>query len=192
MPAKDTETITKWYDALSAGYDELYGEEQNKKHAKVLQVIGKRQFNIIVDVGCGTGKLLELIAPRSKLALGIDLSVQMLSRGKQGTTGLGIQWIRADASHLPLQDHIVDGITSVSMTESGRVLDEHFSEISRIATEDALMVMTIFGDKDRTSWRQSKETGIKLVAALLDREQLYLLDRANHRVKASSESSALV
>jgi len=192
LPAKDTETITKWYDALSAGYDELYGEEQDKKHAKVLQVIGKREFNIIVDVGCGTGKLLELIAPRSKLTLGIDLSVQMLSKGKQGRTDLGIQWIRADASHMPFQDSIVDGVTSVSMTEYGRVLDGHFSEISRIATEDALMVMTIFGDKDRTSWRQSKETGIELVATLSDREQLYLLDRAKHRVRASPESSALV
>ncbi len=192
MPAKDTETITKWYDALSTNYDELYGDEQNKKHTKVLQVMGKRDFNIIVDVGCGTGKLLELIASRSKLALGIDLSVQMLSKGKQGTTGLGIQWIRADASHLPLQDLIVDGVTSVSMTESGRVLDEHFSEISRIATEDALMIMTIFGDKDRTSWRQAKESGIKRVASLSDREQLYLLDRAKHQVRASPESSALV
>jgi len=192
LPTKDTETITKWYDALSKNYDELYGEEQNKKHAKVLQVIGKREFNIIVDVGCGTGKLLELIASKSKLALGIDLSVQMLSRGKQGNRSIGIQWIRADASHLPLQDHIVDGITSVSMTESGRVLDGHFSEISRIATEDALMVLTIFGDKDRTSWRQLKGPGVELVATLSDRERLYLLDRAKHRVRASSEYSALV
>jgi ubiquinone/menaquinone biosynthesis C-methylase UbiE len=192
LPTKDTETITKWYDALSRNYDELYGEEQNKKHAKVLQVIGKRQFNIVVDVGCGTGKLLELIAPRSKLTLGIDLSIRMLSEGKHGSTRLGIQWIRADASHLPLQDRIVDGVTSVSMTASGPVLDEHFSEISRIATEDALTVMTIFADKDRTSWRQSKGTGIELVATLSDREQLYLLDRAKHRVRASPESSALV
>jgi len=192
LPAKDTETITKWYDALSRNYDELYGEEQNKKHAKVLQVIGKREFNIIVDVGCGTGKLLELIAPRTKLALGIDLSAQMLSKGKQGKTSLGIQWIRGDASHLPLQNRIVDGVTSVSMTESGPVLDEHFSEISRIASEEALMVMTIFGEKDRTSWRQAKETGIELVATLSNREHLFLLDRAKHQVRASPESSALV
>ena len=192
MPAKDTEAITKWYDALSKNYDELYGEEQNKKHTQVLQVIGKREFNTIVDVGCGTGKLLELIAPRTKLALGIDLSIQMLTKGKQGSTSLGIQWIRADASHLPFQDRIADGVTSVSMTESGPVLDEHFSEISRIATENALMVMTIFGDKDRASWRHSKETGIELVATLSDREQLYLPDSAKHRIRASPESSALV
>jgi len=192
LPAKDTETITKWYDALSRNYDELYGEEQNKKHAEVLQVIGKREFNMIVDVGCGTGKLLGFIAPRSKLALGIDLSIQMLRKGKQGKTSLGIQWICADASHLPLQDRIVDGVTSVSMTESGPVFEEHFNEISRIATVDALLVITIFGDKDRTSWRQPKETGIELVTALSDREQLYLLDKAKNRVGASSESSALV
>ena len=78
------------------------------------------------------------------------------------------------------------------MTESGPVFEEHFNEISRIATVDALLVITIFGDKDRTSWRQPKETGIELVTALSDREQLYLLDKAKNRVGASSESSALV
>ena len=192
MPGKDAETITKWYDALSKNYDELYGEEQNKKHAKVLQFLGTREFNIIVDVGCGTGKLLRLISPRSRVGLGIDLSVQMLDRAKQGTRDTGIQLVRADASHLPLQDHVADGAISVSMTEAGPVLEEHFNELSRIATNDAMLVMTIFDDKNRTSWRQLDETRIELVASLSGREQLYLLDRAKHRVRASSESSALV
>jgi ubiquinone/menaquinone biosynthesis C-methylase UbiE len=192
LPAKDTETITKWYDALSRSYDELYGEEQNKKHAKVLEVLGNREFKIIVDVGCGTGKLLGLISPRSQVGLGIDLSVEMLKRAKQRTRDTYIQLVRADASHLPLQDHVADGAISVSMTEVGPVLEEHFDELSRIATNDAVLVMTIFDDKNRTSWRQLDETRIELVASLSGREQLYLLDRAKHRVRASSESSALV
>ena len=192
MPAKDPETITKWYDALSRNYDELYGEEQGKKHAKVLQLLGKREFTIIVDVGCGTGKLLRLISPRSQVGLGIDLSVQMLNRAKQRTEDTGIQLVRADASHLPLQDHAADGVLSVSMTESGPVLEKHFNELSRIATKDATLIMTIFDDKDRTSWRQLGQTRIELVASLSDREQLYLLDMGKRRVRASSESSALV
>lgn len=192
MPAKDPETITKWYDALSRNYDELYGEEQSKKHAKVLQLLGKREFTIIVDVGCGTGKLLRLISPRSQVGLGIDLSVQMLNRAKQRTEDTGIQLVRADASHLPLQDHTADGVLSVSMTESGPVLEKHFNELSRIATKDATLIMTIFDDKDRTSWRQLGQTRIELVASLSDREQLYLLDMGKRRVRASSESSALV
>jgi len=192
LPAKDPETITKWYDALSRNYDELYGEEQDKKHAKVLQLLGDREFNIIVDVGCGTGKLLRLISPRSQLGLGIDLSVQMLNIAKARTADTGIQLVRADASHLPLQDHIADGVTSVSMTESGRVLEEHFNELSRIATKDGTLIMTIFDDKNRTSWKQLGESRIELVASLSDREQLYLLDSSKHRVRTSSESSALV
>ena len=192
MPAKDAETITKWYDALSKNYDELYGEEQNKKHAKVQELLGNRAFKIIVDVGCGTGKLLGLISPRSQVGLGIDLSVEMLNIAKQRTKESGIQLVRADASHMPLQDHVADGVTSVSMTESGPVLKEHFNELSRIATKDATLVMTIFDDRNRSPWKQLNETKIELVASLSDREQLYLLDRGKRRIRASSESSALV
>jgi len=192
LPAKDAETITKWYDALSKNYDELYGEEQDKKHAKVLQLLGEREFKLIVDVGCGTGKLLERVSPRSRVAVGIDLSVQMLKGAKQRATGNDVQLVRADASHLPLQDQIADGVTSVSMTETGPGLKEHFNELSRIATKDATIVMTIFDDKNWTSLRQVGETRIELVASISDREQLYLLDRAKRRVEASSDSSALV
>jgi ubiquinone/menaquinone biosynthesis C-methylase UbiE len=192
LPAKDAETITKWYDALSRNYDELYGEEQSKKHAKVLELLGDREFKIIVDVGCGTGKLLGLVSQRSQLGLGIDLSVQMLIRAKPRTTGHRIQLVRADAAHLPLQDHVADGVISVSMTESGRLLKQHTDELSRIATKDAKLIMTIFGDKDRTPWKQWNENSLELVASLSSREQLYLVDRAKHRAPTSSESSALV
>jgi ArsR family transcriptional regulator len=192
LPAKDAESLTKWYDALSRNYDELYGDEQNKKHAEVLQLLRNREFKIIVDVGCGTGKLLGLISSKSRVGLGIDLSIEMLNKAKQRTIDTGIQLIRADASHLPLQDHTADGVLSVSMTESGPVLDKQFEELSRIGTKDATLIMTIFDDKDRTSWRQLGETRIELIASLSDREQLYLFDRGKRRVRASSESSALV
>jgi ubiquinone/menaquinone biosynthesis C-methylase UbiE len=191
LPAKDAETITKWYDALSKNYDELYGEEQNRKHAKLLELLGNREFKIIVDAGCGTGKLLGLISPRSQFGLGIDLSVQMLTLAKQRAAN-GVQLLRADASHLPLQDHIADGVLSVSMTESGPVLEKHFNELSRIATKDATLIMTIFGDKDLSAWKELSETRIELVTSLSDREQLYLLDMGKRRVRTSSESSALV
>jgi ubiquinone/menaquinone biosynthesis C-methylase UbiE len=191
LPAKDPGSITKWYDALSKNYDELYGEEQDKKHAKVLDLLGNKKFDVIVDVGCGTGKLLELISQRSQLGLGIDLSIHMLNKAKLRTTNASVQLVRADASHLPLQDHTADGVTSISMTESGPALDEHFNELLRIATKHATLIMTIF-DNNQTSWNQLSDTRIELIASLSDREQLYLLDRAKHQVRASSESSALV
>lgn len=185
MPIKDAETITKWYDALSKNYDELYGEEQDKKHAKVLQLLGKEEVKITVDVGCGTGRLLELLSRRSQASLGIDLSAQMLSKAKLRMTNSTFQLVRADASHLPLRDNIADRVTSVSMTESGPRLEEHFNELSRIATGDATLIMTIFEDRDRISYKRLNEMGIELIASLSDREQLYFLDKATHQVTAS-------
>src|SRR5438445_11208661 len=126
---QDAVTHTEWFDALAKSYDDLYGQEQPQQHAKVLELVGNREFKIILDVGCGTGKLLGLISPRSQFGLGIDLSVQMLTRAKQRTTANGVQLVSADASHLPLQDHIADEVLSVSMTESGPVLDKHFNEL---------------------------------------------------------------
>jgi ubiquinone/menaquinone biosynthesis C-methylase UbiE len=187
LPAKDAKTIAKWYDVLSRNYDELYGEEQEKKHAKVLRFLGNREFKIIIDVGCGTGKLLRLISPRTQVCIGIDLSVQMLSMTKRSANDTGIQLIRADASHLPLQDQIADGVSSVSMTEKGPLLREHFNELWRITSEDATLIVTIFDDKERTAWKQLSDTRVEIVTELSSREQLYAIDRAKHRVGASSD-----
>jgi ubiquinone/menaquinone biosynthesis C-methylase UbiE len=192
LPAKDTESIAKWYDALSKNYDELYGEEQSKKHAKVVLLLGNKEFKMIVDVGCGTGKLLGLISLKGQIGVGIDLSAQMLIRAKQRTTDTGIQLLRADASHLPLQDEVADAVTSISVSESSPVFEEHFTELSRIATKDATLIMTILDDKDQTSWKQPNEAELNLVASFSNRERLYLLDRTKPLAKASSESSALV
>ena len=173
MPARDPKTITKWYDAISKNYDELYGEEQDEKHAKVLQLLGKEEVKITVDVGCGTGKLLEILSRTSQVSLGIDFSLQMLSKARQRMTNSTLQLVRADASHLPLRKSVADRVTSVSMTESSPRLEEHFKELSRIATRDATLIMTIFEDRDRISSKQLNEMGIELVASLSDREQLY-------------------
>jgi len=192
LPAKDTKTIAKWYDALSKNYDELYDEEQSKKHAKILQLLGNKEFKIIVDVGCGTGKLLGLIASKAQSAVGIDISVQMLIGAKNRTPDARFQLVRADASHLPLRDQVADRVTSVSMTESGPVSEEHFKELSRIATEDATLIMTIFDDKNQNPLKQLNEGKIEFIASFSNRERLYLLERAKHRARASSEFSALV
>jgi ubiquinone/menaquinone biosynthesis C-methylase UbiE len=182
LPAKDAKTIANWYDALSKSYDELYGEEQEEKHEKVLEFLGNRGFKVIVDVGCGTGRLLGSVSQRGEICIGIDLSSQMLGRAKRRIIDTGIQLIRADASHLPLRDQIADGVSSVSMTEGGPFLREHFDELSRIASEDAILIMTIFDDKDRASSKQLDEMTLELVAELSGREQLYAINKAKHRV----------
>ncbi|MCS7108112.1 MAG: class I SAM-dependent methyltransferase [Sulfolobales archaeon] len=50
----------KWYNTLSRSYDELYGEEQKVKYGKIIKHLS-RGLNSVLDVGCGTGSLLEYL-----------------------------------------------------------------------------------------------------------------------------------
>jgi len=191
LSAKDSEAIAKWYDALSNNYDELYGEEQAQKHARVLGLLGNKETKLILDLGCGTGKLLGSLSSKTQTAVGIDLSVQMLAKAKQRIAWDATHLIRADGSHLPLQNGVADGVVSISVTESGPKLIEHLNEISRVSSSEATLAMSIFGTDDKTVRQLLGESSTELVATLSDRERLYLRQR-KRLVNKSFESSALV
>ena len=50
-----------YYDGISKGYDELYGQEQLLKWSKVKEIITFSREDTILDIGCGTGILTETI-----------------------------------------------------------------------------------------------------------------------------------
>ena len=61
----------------------------------------------VLDIGCGTGRMLSLLAPRADSVMGIDLSRRMLAlaRARIGAEGLGNCTVRqGDMARLPLPD----------------------------------------------------------------------------------------
>ncbi len=73
--------------------------------AALLGVAGEEPFESFLDVGTGTGRLLELLAPHCERALGIDASREMLgiARAKLDAAGLRNATVRqADVYRLPV------------------------------------------------------------------------------------------
>ena len=173
MSPKEPDAIANWYDALSASYDDVYGDEQDKKHQKIIKTLNNREFERFVDVGCGTGRLLEILSSKSGVSIGIDLSRQMLIKAKQRTNDSSAQFVRAEASHLPLRDQVADGVVSVSVSEDGQLFARQFQELSRIATKGAALSMTVFSDKTGTLHDQLTGKEMDFVGSLSDREQLW-------------------
>jgi ubiquinone/menaquinone biosynthesis C-methylase UbiE/DNA-binding transcriptional ArsR family regulator len=67
----------------------------------------------LLDIGTGTGRVLELLAPRVQQALGVDASKQMLAlaRARLAGPGLGHCAVRlADMYRLPLPDAAFDTV----------------------------------------------------------------------------------
>jgi ArsR family transcriptional regulator len=80
----------------------------------MLAAIGSRRIDTMLDLGTGTGRLLELFAPHYRSGLGIDLSREMLSvaRAKLEAAGITHAAIRqGDVSAPPVESGRYDLVT---------------------------------------------------------------------------------
>jgi ArsR family transcriptional regulator len=81
--------------------------------AAVSDALGPGPFDFLVDVGTGTGRMLELFAPRFRRGLGLDLNPAMLAyaRAKLERAGLTHAQVRqGNIYDLPLADRSADAV----------------------------------------------------------------------------------
>ncbi len=103
--------------------------------AALLEALPDRVARLL-DIGCGTGGLLELLAPRIEEGLGVDASRDMLALARTRLAERGLSHIavrQADMYRLPLPDGGFDAVTlqmvlhyaedpAVALAEAARVL----------------------------------------------------------------------
>jgi ArsR family transcriptional regulator len=76
------------------------------------RALGSRPLGRLVDIGTGTGRMIELFGPRAAQAIGIDRSSEMLrlARVKLETAGIASSLRQGDMYALPLPDEAADSI----------------------------------------------------------------------------------
>ncbi len=78
---------------------------------RMIELLGDREIDLFVDLGTGTGRMLEIFADRYKSAIGYDLSHEMLAIARAHLDQAGI--VHAQARHgdlfsLPLETQSAD------------------------------------------------------------------------------------
>ena len=110
---KNNVSIIAYYDALSKDYDKLYAHEQLNKYMLLLKTAHAsiERANLLVDLGCGTGLLLEYLQSISNHAntiyyICVDFSLGMIKHAieKHRSKKLYyVEYIIADISNAPLR-----------------------------------------------------------------------------------------
>ncbi len=144
---QDPAELVEYYNSLSSSYDQLYGEEQLKKHQLVQSLLGNRTWDLMADVGCGTGSLLAKMAGNCGQLVGTDVSKGMLKTAKQKLGRNTADLVRAHSSSLPLRDHVCDGVLSISML-TRESAQRQVSELLRIARPGGTVAFTILNPED--------------------------------------------
>ena len=81
---------------------------------RMLESVGDRPIELFVDLGTGTGRILEIFAPRVRKGIGFDLSREMLSIARSNLENAGITHCtvrRSDICNIDMPDQSADVIT---------------------------------------------------------------------------------
>jgi len=165
------------YDSLRGFYEIGYG---GMRERKLLSLFCRGTS--IINVACGTGRLLPFLAEKGFDVVGIDLSKRMLNVAKHKTAAhKKVHLIQCDAEFLPIRNSAIDEIVCSrafklfpnpleTLKEWSRTLDEGGKVIVSLETSDPLWIRIGYRLKiphmgNRFEWRYRT----KNVQQLLDR-----------------------
>ena len=138
------------YFATHAGsWDEvrsLYIDEA-KVEAALLGVFGERPPRDLLDIGTGTGRILQLFAPQIGFGLGIDLSREMLNVARANLDRASLrncQVRHGDMYHVPLPDGSFDAATMHNVLHFADDPGAALAEAARVLRPGGRLVVVDF------------------------------------------------
>ncbi len=144
----DKARIKRSFAAASDTYDAV-AELQRTVGRELLQAIDTTHLTgTLLDLGCGTGFLTGELLARSRyesmIALDIALPMLQAAQGKL-VDQPNINYICADAEHLPLGGQRIDAVLSNLALQWCRNLDAVFTDIKRVLKPEGQLVFSTFG-----------------------------------------------
>jgi ubiquinone/menaquinone biosynthesis C-methylase UbiE len=106
----------------------------------LLQKSGVTKIEKCLDIGCGTGALLDELKPKTKELYGADISPEALSfcseRGHPAD-----KLIQCSAEKLPFPDNYFDVVTAIGLIEHVREEEKFIMELNRIMKPNGVLIM---------------------------------------------------
>ncbi|WP_428489575.1 metalloregulator ArsR/SmtB family transcription factor [Rhodopila sp.] len=107
----------------------------------------------LLDIGTGTGRVLELLAPRVRQGLGVDASKAMLALARARLSGAGLAHCAvrlADMYRLPLADRSFDCVVLQMVLHHAEDPPGVVREAARVLARDGQLLVIDLADHDRT------------------------------------------
>jgi ArsR family transcriptional regulator len=115
---RDSEQATRVVSERATVGETVTGAEADRSRAVLeavlLEELGPAGVGALLDIGTGTGLMLELLGPRARHAIGIDLSAPALRLARTRVHGAGLSHCEfrcGDMYELPFEDGVFDTVT---------------------------------------------------------------------------------
>ncbi len=121
------------------------------------RALGEQSLGRLVDIGTGTGRMIELFADRAASVIGIDRSSEMLrlARTKLDEAGVGSASLRqGDMYALPLADGSADVVLLHQVLHYAHAPAAAIAEAARLLAPGGRLLIVDFAPHDREDLRQ--------------------------------------
>lgn len=141
-----------YYDAFSARYEERRGDNDPGGYHELLDRLEADYVErfatgkTVLEVGCGTGLVLQRIASFARRARGVDLSSGMLAVAKD--RGLDVR--EASATDLPFEDAAFDVTCAFKVLAHVRDIERALAEMARVTRPGGMVLAEFYNPM---SWR---------------------------------------
>ncbi len=156
--ADRAEAATRYFEGHAEVWDQirsLHVAESEVERA-IDTSLGRRSLGRLVDIGTGTGRMIELFGPRSVQAIGIDRSSEMLrlARVKLEAAGIPSSLRQGDMYALPLADHSADSVIIHQVLHYAHSPAAAIAEAGRVLAPGGTLLVVDFAAHEREELRE--------------------------------------
>jgi len=150
-------------DAQAGRYDRMLGLRllTHLERPHVLRAVALQRDQVVLDAGCGTGRLTTALARRCRV-VAVDFSLASLvrCRRKLERQGLAATLVQGDITHLPLAAGAVDALASCQVIEhlpGAPDRERALREFHRVLRPGGRLVATAYHYNWATRWFGPRE-----------------------------------
>jgi len=164
--ADRAEAARRYFEAHAATWDSvrsLHIAECEVENA-IAELLSDQPLGALLDIGTGTGRMLELFAPQADSAIGIDRSSEMLrlARVKLESAGIeGASLRQGDIYALPIAERSIDSIILHQVLHYAQQPGAAIAEAARVLTPGGRLLVIDFAQHDREELRE-KDAHLRL------------------------------
>lgn len=153
------EAARRYFEARSPTWDSvraLHVADDEIERA-IERLLSSQPIGALLDIGTGTGRMLELFAPKSNSAIGIDRSSEMLrlARVKLDEAGIsGASLRQGDMNALPLADRSVDSIILHQVLHFAQQPGAAIAEAARVLAPGGRLLVIDFAQHDHSELKE--------------------------------------
>ena len=155
----------QYYDEFAHGYDEGRNRGYHKliddQAAAIVRRVGAGKDAL--EVGCGTGLIMERVASFARSVRGIDISTGMLEHARRR----GLDAVQGSATDLPFADGEFDVVYSFKVLAHIEDIDRALAEMARVTKPGGFLVFDAY-NRDSVRFLIKRAFGPRKTSAAFD------------------------